>query len=124
MKDLLNIADVLNIKSIQYDAYNATQWAINATEEGLNLEPFSQALWSFNQCTKEFERAIKLDKITIDNNEITRWCFANVALKFDHNNNVKPVKGGDKQQKIDGVIAMLQAFGGYFKKPNTNILIG
>ena len=93
-----------------------TQWAINATAEGLPLEPFSQALWHFNLSTKEFERLIKSDRVIIDDNEITRYCFSNVTIKTDHNENSKPIKV-EKQQKIDGVIAMLQALGTMIEQP-------
>ena len=43
---------------------------------------------------------IKCGKVVIDDNEITRWCFSNVSLKLDYNENVKPIKT-EKQQKID-----------------------
>lgn len=113
---ILKINQDINIDKIAYDAWNATQWAINATAEGLPLEPFSQALWHFNRATKGFERLIKSGKIIIDDNEITRYCFSNVTLKFDHNENCKPVKT-ERQQKIDGVIAMLQALGAMIEVP-------
>lgn len=119
-KDILKIGDRLLIDKIAYDRYNSTQFAIDCTSEGLPLEPFSQALWSFNMPTKEFERQIKMGNVIIDNNPITRWCFANVALKEDHNENVKPVKGESMNQKIDGVIAMLQALGIYLLQPQYN----
>jgi phage terminase large subunit-like protein len=87
LRDILKINEYLYIYKVAYDQYNATQWAISATNEGLPLEPFSQALWHFNKPTKEFERLIKSGKVVIDNNPITRWCFSNVTLKFDHNEN-------------------------------------
>lgn len=117
LNDILKINKILYISKIGYDSYNATQWAINATEQNLPLEPYSQALWSFNRPTKEIERLIKMGKVIIDNNEITRWCFSNVTLKFDHNDNCKPVKE-ENQQKIDGVIAMIEALGMYLTVPH------
>jgi phage terminase large subunit-like protein len=119
LKDILKVNNYVYIDKIAYDAYNATQFAINATAEGLPLEPFSQALWSFNRPTKELERLIKSDKVVIDNNDITRWCFSNVTLKSDHNENIKPVKT-EAQQKIDGVIAMIEALGIYLEQPQYN----
>lgn len=116
-KDLIDISNKVLIDKIAYDQYNSTQWAIDCTAEGLPLIPFSQALWSFNRPTKEFERLIKMGKIVIDNNPITRWCFANITIKSDYNDNIKPVKGGDKMQKIDGAIAMIQALGIYLEQP-------
>ena len=119
-KDILKVSEHLLIEKIAYDQYNATQWALDATAEGLPLEPFAQALWHFNQSTKSFERLLKLGRIVIDNNPITRWCFANVVLKEDHNENVKPVKGESRSQKIDGVISILQSLGSYLEQPQFN----
>lgn len=112
LNDILRINKSIYISKIGYDTYNATQWAIDATEKSLPLEPYSQALGNFNRPTKEIERLIKMGKVIIDSNPITLWCFANVMLKFDHNDNCKPVKQ-ESQQKIDGVIAMIQALGTY-----------
>lgn len=116
LSDILKKNNVIFINKIAYDSYNATQWAINATSAGLPLEPFSQALWNFNKPTKTFEILLKQGKVILDNNEITRWCFANVYLKSDHNENVKPVKQ-QAQQKIDGVISILEALGTYLEEP-------
>lgn len=119
LKDIMSISKDVYVDKIAYDSYNATQFAINATSEGLPLEPFSQALWHFNKPTKEFERLIKSGKIVIDNNEITRWCFSNVYLKSDYNENVKPVKV-ETMNKIDGVISMIEALGIYLEQPQYN----
>lgn len=124
LNDIKKIADSgLYIQKIAYDSWNATQWAINATTEGLPIEPYSQAIGNFNKPTKEFERLLKGGAIIIDNNEITRWCFSNITLKSDWNDNVKPVKTSD-QLKIDGAIAMIEALGIYLKEPHYNNIIG
>ena len=116
--DLMRYSDILNIISINYDKYNATQWAINATEKGLPLEVYSQGIANFNQPTREFERLMLGGYVVLDNNEITRFCFRNVRLKSDHNGNVKPEKNIQRKNKIDGVIAILQALGGYLQSEN------
>ena len=119
-KVILQIAERYTIGGVFYDSYNATQWAIDATAKGLPLVPFSQALWSFNRPTKEFERLVKMGNCRIDNNILTRFCFDNVELKFDHNENCKPVKKGMAKggsAKIDSVISMLSALGGYLLQP-------
>ncbi|MCH5234927.1 MAG: terminase large subunit [Muribaculaceae bacterium] len=116
-KDILKVADHLLIDKIAYDQYNSVQWAIDCTEQNLPIEPYSQALWSFNRPTKEFERLLKMGKVVIDDNPIIRWNFANVTLKFDFNENCKPTKGDGKNNKIDGVIGMLQALGIYLLQP-------
>lgn len=111
-KDILSMNSLNEIERIYYDKYNANQWAIQCTEEGLNVIPFSQTLGNFNNPTKEFERLLLSGRIFMDDNPITRYCLRNVSLKMDFNSNVKPMKSSEKK-KIDGVIAMIQALGAY-----------
>nr|DAJ20149.1 MAG TPA: Large Terminase [Siphoviridae sp. ctTYz13] len=122
--DLLKRNEFLRIYKVGYDKWNATQWAIDATDKGLPLEEFSQSIGNFNQPTKELERLILSNKVKIDNNEITRWCFRNVNLKSDWNDNTKPVKS-NHLKKIDGVIAMIQSLGIFLQNPtlSNNLII-
>lgn len=107
--------------NVAYDSWNATQWAINATEEGLPLVPYSQAVGNFNRPTKYLEMLIRQNKVIIDYNPIVRWAFGNVSLKFDANDNCKPTKSNnDRARKIDPVIAMIQALGGFLDKNKYN----
>lgn len=113
---LLRINEKTPIDDIAYDSFNATQFAIDAEEKGLPLTPFAQGLGNFNRPTKEMERLILSGKVIIDANVITRWCFQNVILKTDYNENTKPMKSS-KDQKIDIVISMIQALGSYLLSP-------
>ena len=113
----------ITVLQIAYDSWNSTQWAIDATALGLPLQPYSQALGNFNRPTKEFERLLRSGKAVIDNNPITRWCFSNIALKADHNDNVKPIKGSGKEGKIDGAIAMIEALGAYLQGDHNDYTI-
>lgn len=117
--DIKAINQKLLINQIAYDQFNASQWAIQMTSEGLPIAPFSQALWNFNRPTKELERLILSNKVVIDDNPITRWCFQNCVLKFDHNENSKPTKQ-QANNKIDGTIAMIQALGIVLAQPQYN----
>lgn len=115
--DMIQNSNTVSIQKVGYDKYNATQWAISATDLGLPLEEYPQTLGNFNKPTREMERLILSGKVVMDNNEITRWCFKNVTLKSDYNGNVKPNKAIGKK-KIDGVIAMIQALGMYLDTPH------
>jgi len=116
INDIMKWYDKLLIRKISYDSYNSTQAIIKMTELGLPCEPYSQSIGNFNKPTREFERLIRSKQVVIDNNEITLWMFRNVDLKSDWNNNIKPVKTS-KDKKIDGIIAMIQALGGYLDTP-------
>jgi len=119
LRDQLQLYKQTYIVNVAYDAWNATQWAINATDEGLPLVPYSQAVGNFNRPTKFLEMLIRQGKVVIDNNPVVRWCFGNVSLKFDANDNCKPMKSNnDRSRKIDPVISMIQSLGGYLDKHN------
>lgn len=105
----------LEVQGIFYDSWNATSLVNDLIKEGLPMEAYSQSIGNFNRPTKELERLILSEKVTIDNNPITRFCFDNVELKVDINGNAKPV-GDHEKKKIDGVISMLNALGGYLKQ--------
>lgn len=115
--DLMKLSDKFSINLIAYDKWNAVQWAIDATEKGLPLREYSQTIGNFNKPTREFERLLLSGKVRLMNNELTRFCFRNVVLKYDHNGNCKPNKGL-AAKKIDGVIAMIMALGGYLETPH------
>lgn len=115
--ELMQLCHNLTISVIGYDRWNAVQWAIDATEKGLPLQEYSQAIGNFNKPTREMERLILSGRAVIDDNEITRFCFRNVQLKHDHNGNCKPNKG-ITAKKIDGVIAAIQALGIYLETPH------
>lgn len=117
LKQIQEINKVIPIVKVSYDSWNATQFAISATEQGLNMSPYSQALGNFNKPTKEFERLVKSGKVVIDNSELVRWCFNNAVLKSDFNENCKPIKGDNRNNKIDAVISMLTALGGLLEEP-------
>jgi phage terminase large subunit-like protein len=64
-----------------------------------------------------------MGNVIIDNNPITRWCFNNAALKVDYNQNCKPIKAFTENNKIDGVISMIQALGIYLGIPHYTALV-
>lgn len=113
---IMDWSKVVRIQNIGYDSWNATQFVINATEKGMPMEPFSQAIGNFNRPTKEMERIILSDRAIIDNNVINRHCFRNVILARDKNGNIKPSKQFE-EKKIDGVIAMIMALGIWLISP-------
>lgn len=116
LNDLMDIGKIVDIRKIAYDSWNATQFVINATDAGLPMEEYSQALGNFNRPTKEMERLLLSGRAGIDNNVINRHCFRNVVMARDRNGNVKPSKQFE-EKKIDGVIAMLEALGIYLISP-------
>jgi phage terminase large subunit-like protein len=92
------------ISAVYYDKYNATQFAVNASQEGIECIPYSQTTGNFNIPTKELERLIMCGKVVFKKNPVTLLCYRNVELKYDFYGNCKPTKE-HQHKKIDGVIA-------------------
>jgi phage terminase large subunit-like protein len=111
-KDMLNVGEFTTIQVVAYDKWNSTSWAINATDQGLPLEPYSQSIGNFNAPTREMERLVMSGEVVLDDNPITRFCFRNVEIKADFNGNIKPNKGIEVK-KIVGVIAAIEALAVY-----------
>lgn len=122
LNKIMEIGQILNIVTIGYDSWNATQFVINCTEKGLPMEPYSQSIGNFNKPTKELERLLLSGVAVIDNNIINRHCFRNVVMARDKNGNTKPSKQYE-EKKIDGVIAMIEALGVYLMCPRYDNVI-
>lgn len=115
---VLNVIQKINkivpIQAISYDSWQSTALIIKLTELGYNCRPFSQSIGSMNRPTRHLEMIARNEHLVLDDNPITRWMFANVELKEDYNNNVKPIKiNKSSENKIDGVAAMCDALGHY-----------
>lgn len=122
LHDLMVADKVCQFRAVGYDPWNATQFVVNAETAGLPMEAYGQNIGNFNKPTKELERMLKSGKAYIGNNPITRFCFRNVKIKMDYNGNIKPDKA-KSNNKIDGVIAMLEALGIYLQNPRYNYKI-
>lgn len=109
---IVYLYETFDVQGVFFDSWNAQMLVNNLTNLGLPMTAYSQSIGNFNKPTKEMERLVLSDKVRFDNNPITRFCFDNVELKVDINGNSKPV-GDHQSRKIDGVISMLNALGGY-----------
>ena len=121
LQDILKVNAINPIITVSYDKWNATQFVINATQQGLYLVPFSQTAGNLNKPIKEFERLIKNNKVIIANNALTKWMFGNVVLKINSMGNYSLDKS-NRNKKIDGIASMLNALGAFLDSPrNVNI---
>lgn len=115
IKLLEEIQEVCPIRKIAYDQWNATQWAIEMTEKGFPLLPFSQSISSMNRPIKELQRLFLQGKIILDNNQVTRFCLGNCVAVIDSHENVALGKES-YEQKIDVAVAMADAVGAYLSE--------
>lgn len=104
------LATIYNIKAIAYDPWNASKIAVQLTEIGANMQPFTQTIGNYATPTKEFERIVGMGIIDHYDNPVARWMLSNVVIREDANGNRRPDKG-KSSEKIDGIVAALMALG-------------
>ena len=109
------ISKYVQVMAVFYDQWNATSWAIDCTEAGYNLIPFSQSIGHYNNATKAMAKLILNQDCIIDKSRNLLWQFGNCIIKQDINGNQKVTKE-EYLKKVDGVIAMTTAIGGYYEE--------
>jgi phage terminase large subunit-like protein len=95
---------------IGYDPWNAQYWIKEMEEYGFTMVEVRQGYKTLSQPMKELEADLKAHKINYGNNPILKWCLTNVQVKRDENDNIRPVKGQNKRQRIDGAVSLLIAY--------------
>lgn len=109
------ISQISPVQGIYTDSWNAASTMITLQDMGFAVYPYSQSIGNFNSPTKSMERLIRDGYAVIDRSENILWQFGNVELKIDHNQNCKPSKA-NPEKKIDSIISMCTALGGYEKE--------
>lgn len=116
MAKINEINKIIPIQTIYTDMWNATSTILDLQNMGYNVEGFSQSIGNFSGPTKSLEKRIREGSVVIQSSSMILWEFSHVELKLDANSNIKPVKQAYKN-KIDHIISMITALGGYEKVP-------
>ena len=110
-KDFYEFADEQDLVSVAIDRWNATQLIVELGLEGIDVMPFGQGYQSMSPASKYLERILLGHKIAHDGNLVMRSNIKNVSITRDPTDAIKPVKGGSRTKKIDGVVAAIMGIG-------------
>lgn len=115
VKKLQDIDEICPIGLVAYDPWNAKQLMLKCQQAGIPTKSVGQSAGVFSEPTSELEQRIYAGQnIVFDDNPVISWCFSNVLIKRDQNENKKPVKS-DKSNKIDIVIGFIQTMKMYME---------
>jgi phage terminase large subunit-like protein len=114
--EILGLCEAYQVQMIEYDRYNASQLVIDLTEEGVPMQPFGQGFLSMSAPTKELEKLVLEGKVHHYGHPVLAWMCGNVELRRDPAGNIKIDKGKSKE-KVDGMVALAEALGGYLSGP-------
>ena len=100
---------------VGYDPYNAQYWVDEMRSNGFVMDEVRQGAQTMSGPMKEMAAEFASHRIVYDNNPILQWCCTNVQINRDPNDNIRPVKGKNVRQRIDGIVSLIDAYVVYMR---------
>lgn len=107
-REVVASRDRHHIQEIGFDPWAALQLSLDLTDDGLTMVEVRQGYKSMSPAMKEIQKLIIAKQLAHGGNPVARWCFGNLEVKQDENENIRPVKG-KSTQRIDGFVALVNA---------------
>lgn len=95
---------------IGYDNWNAQYFTQEMQNNNFVMEEVIQGPKTMSAPMKHMEAEFKAKNINYNNNPILKWNLTNTKVKRDDNDNIRPVKGKNAKQRIDGTVSLIDAF--------------
>ena len=95
-----------DVQAIAYDPWQATQLAVNLSEDGAPMVEYRNTVQNVSEPMKWLEALVQDGKLTHDENPAMDWMMGNVVAKLDAKDNIYPRKER-YEQKIDGPVALI-----------------
>lgn len=103
---------------VGYDPWGSQYWIEEMKNTGFEMEEVIQGAKTMSNPMKQLEADLKEKKVNYNNNPITKWCLLNTSIKTDENDNIRPVKGKNQKQRIDGSVSLIDAYVILYRKLN------
>lgn len=113
--EILRNYDTQNLSFDPYKAYHGIIQSLQKDGLGEILDEYSQGIKNMSEPTKKLESLVLSGSIDLMGDPVLRWMFGNVVLYRDPNDNIK-VHKGKSRNKVDGVVALVNAIGGWMSK--------
>ena len=105
---LVALSKQYDIKILPTDPWNSRMLTQRLAKEGINVAEVPQNMANMSPAMKEIERLLKAGQLTHEKNPVARWCFGNINIAVDGNENIKPMKN-KSADRIDLIVAMVNA---------------
>lgn len=96
------------VQAIAYDPWQATQLAVNLSEDGAPMVEYRNTVQNLSEPMKWLEALVQDGRLQHDENSAMAWMMGNVVAKIDAKDNIYPRKER-YEQKIDGPVALIYA---------------
>ena len=75
-----------------------------------SMIPVRQGIYTLSTPMKDLKADLQAHRVIYGGNPVDKMCFANTEIKTDINGNIQPVKGNDPRKRIDGTVALINAY--------------
>ena len=108
----IELRDIYSIYTLYvgYDPWGANMWVDQMTQNSFVMEKVIQGAKTMSNPMKNLACELKAKNINYNNNPILKWCLTNTQIEVDKNNNIRPIKGRNPKQRIDGTVSLIDAF--------------
>ncbi len=97
-----------DVQAIAYDPWQATQLAVNLSEDGAPMVEYRNTVQNLSEPMKWLEALVQDGRLEHDENPAMTWMMGNVVAKMDAKDNIYPRKER-YELKIDGPVALIYA---------------
>lgn len=105
---LLAASKQYNIAALGTDPWNSRMLTQRLMREGVNVIEIAQNMAQMSPAMKTTERLMKSGQMSHEVNPLARWCWGNVTVAVDGNENIKPMKNRSIE-RIDLTVALVNA---------------
>ena len=95
-----------------YDSWSAKYW-IEEMENVFGRDvmvPVIQGMKTLSGPTKALGAELTAKNVIYNDNPVDKWCLYNTAVEVDKNDNIRPIKTSVPTRRIDGTMALLDAY--------------
>lgn len=90
------------------DPWNSRMLTQRLMKNDIRVQEVSQSMAGLSPAMKHIEKLLLTKQLTHEKNPLARWCFGNVMIATDGNENIKPMKN-KSIERIDVTVSMINA---------------
>lgn len=106
--DILEASKKYNLKLLGVDPYLSRMLTQQVMKEDINVVEIPQDMKNMSPAMKNIEKLLRKHQMEHEKNPCARWCFGNVKVAIDGNENQKPMKN-KSNGRIDITVAWIIA---------------
>lgn len=105
---ILSANEQYDIQTLGTDPWNSRMLTQRLMKKGVEVVEIPQNMKHMSPAMKMIEQLMKRGMMSHEVNPLARWCWGNVVVAMDGNENIKPMKNKSKD-RIDVTVALINA---------------